>query len=49
METQTRCLRFSLGVVQSPPRRRAEDIDCCTATYEAACPRILSPALKNIM
>ena len=30
-------------------RRREEDIDCWTATDEAARPGMLSPVLKNIM
>jgi len=30
-------------------RSRGEDIDCCTATDEAARPGMLSPALENIM
>ena len=29
-------------------RRKDEDIDCCTATDEAARPGMLSPELKNI-
>jgi len=45
METQTSSPRRGTIFL----RRKDEDIDCCTATDEAARSGTLSPALKNIM
>ena len=47
METQISSPRRGTKFPPPLPRHRGEDIDCCTATDEAARPGILSPALKK--